>query len=123
MASIDYRGGVVTVNGAMGALLKYKATTGITAHSGGGQGSAVALVSDRNFVTTSGADHDSVKLPTGALGYDLVVVNASATHSVDIYPTSGGQIDALGTDQPYTLAAASVRRFYGQSATQWFSGA
>jgi hypothetical protein len=99
---------------------EYSGATGITAFAGGGQGSATALTKEVNFVTTVATTGDSVKLPTGALGKKIVVFNQGA-NAADVFPASGGQIDALGTNTAYSIAAGGSREFYAQTTTQWYS--
>ncbi len=108
--------GVVT----FGAANVEKGLSALTAFAGGGQASALALTARVSFVTTVASAADSVKLPTAALGKPMTVYNAGA-NAMDIYPISGGAIDALGTNAPYSLAAGASRDFWGQSATQWLS--
>ncbi len=110
----------MTVNGALGSALQYKAASSLTAHAGGGQSSALALTSELNFVTTVASSGDSVKLPVSALGKRVIVVNDGA-NAMDIFPASGGTIDALSANAAYSLAAGSVREFLGKSATLWRS--
>lgn len=115
--------GAQTIGGTktFSSPVNYAGGTGITAHAGGGQGSAVALTAEVNFVTTVASSGDSVKLPTAALGLRITVFNQGA-NATDIFPVSGGQIDALGTNAAYSLSAGSSKSFYGKSSTAWFSG-
>lgn len=115
VASISYLGA-----GTFGSYNTYKSTTGITAFATGGQASATQLAAECNYVTTVATGGDSVKLPTAALGLRIVVYNLGA-NSVDIFPASGGTIDALAADAAYALASGASREFWGQSATQWRS--
>ena len=100
--------------------LIYKGATGITAFAGGGQGSATAISSEVNHVTTVASANDSVKLPTAALGLRIVVFNLGA-NACNVFPVTGGAIDALGTNAAYSLAAGASREFWGQSSTAWRS--
>ena len=92
----------------------------ITAFAGGGQGSATQLTGEVNFVTTVASSGDSVKLVAGLLGLRVTVFNLGA-QPLNIFPATGGQIDALGTNAAFSLAAGSAKTFWGQSATQWRS--
>jgi hypothetical protein len=116
MPSIDYSGGVLTLNGSVAAF-QPKIATGLTAHAGGGQSSALVLTAAVNFVTTVATDADSVKLTANV---HQVVFN-QGTHALSIYPPSGGAIDALGTNNAYSLAAGASRAFYPQTSTTWAS--
>ncbi len=108
--------GVVTFAGAN----TYKGLAGITAFAGGGQASATALAAEVSFVDTAASGGDSVKLPTAILGKRMVVYNDGA-NAIDIFPTTGGAIDGLGTNNAYSLAAGASREFWGKSATLWKS--
>ncbi len=98
----------------------YSVTTGITAHAGGGQASATALTTEKNFVSTVASANDSVKLPATVAGLEIQVFNLGA-NACDVYPPSSSAIDALGTNNPYSLAAGSSKRFGAQTSTQWRS--
>ena len=104
----------------LGTALVKAGNAAVTAFAGGGQANATALTKDVNFVTTVASAGDSVKLPTAALGKVVTVFNDGA-NSVNIYPATGAAIDALGTNNPYALAAGSSREFFGKSATVWKS--
>ena len=80
-------------------------TNAITAHSGGGQGSAVALTTAMNRVTTVAAPGNSVKLPAAAAGRSVVVINAAAANAMDCFPASGDAINALTADTALSIAA------------------
>lgn len=98
----------------------YSMATGITAFAGGGQLNATALTKESNFVTTVASAADSVKLPVAVAGMRITVFNLGA-NSMDIYPVVGSDIDALGTNNPFALAAGLSAEFIAQSATQWRS--
>jgi hypothetical protein len=92
---------------------------GITAHSGGGQGSAVPLTGKINRVTTVAADHDSVLLPAAAAGAEIVVINAGA-HILDVYPNGATDIiNALAVETPFSPAATKVVIFFCGVAGIW----
>jgi hypothetical protein len=114
--------GAQRINGAktFSAPIIHSETGSITAHTGGGQGSATALTTDVNVVATVASGNDSVKLPATVAGLQILVFNAGA-NTVDIYPASGSAIDALGANTPYSLAAAASRLFVGTSSTLWLS--
>lgn len=93
-------------------LLKYIFSTSnsITAYAGGGQTNATALTAFDNNVTTVATDNDSVKL-LAATQHRRQRVRNNSTKDLDIYPQSGEQIDSLGVDNPYTLAAGGIIEF------------
>jgi len=114
-------GGVVT---NFEVPLVYKGETGITAHAGGGQGSATPLTAEVNFVTAVGSTGDSVRLPAPVLGARIVVFTNDpgiGDPSLAIFPASGHSIDGLGANNAYSLANNNSREFWGQSATAWRS--
>ena len=85
----------------------------VTAHAGGGQGSAVLGALQYTLVTAAASDHDFVRLPgasDGAAfggGAKLEVWNRTAK-IVDVYPASGKKVFLggadLGANNPFELA-------------------
>lgn len=116
--------------------LRMSITDSITAFSGGGQTSAVLLTSSFNRVSTVAAGNDSVKLPVcsgtapGVVvgsgqpaktqGMIMYVVNAAAANSMNVYPSSGGSINALSGDAAYAVAANKTVAFLC-SGSIWYS--
>lgn len=94
--------------------------TGITAFAGGGQASATQLTAEFNRVTVVATAADSVKLPAAVVGAVVTVVNKAA-NSMDVYPTSGEQIDGLGTNAPDACAAGAIITYRCGLAGQWES--
>ena len=99
---------------------RLKATNAITALAGGGQGSATALTSDINTITTCVTAADSVKLPTAVAGMLVVVNNAGATYA-NVFPVTGGIIDALAANTAVSLPAGSSLTFTCTVAGTWKS--
>lgn len=89
------------------AVLDYpsSATNGITAFATGGQASAVQLVSNINRVTTVGTAADSVKLPAAVAGLQITVINAAAANSMNLFPATGDNINALSANTALAVAA------------------
>jgi len=114
--------GAQTIAGiqTFGAINNLKATDAITAFSGGGQGSAVALTSQVNRITVSAASGDSVALPTAVPGQDIEVSNIGA-NSADVFPISGDLIDLLGVDIAVSLPPGESIRFTCSVALKWKS--
>jgi hypothetical protein len=96
-------------------------TNGITAFAGGGQSSAVQLVSDLNRVTTVGTAADSVKLPPAVPGAEVTVANAAAANSMNIFPQTGDAINALSANTAIACAANKTMNFYCMVAGTWHS--
>lgn len=101
--------------------LQRSAASGLTAFAGGGQASALQLAKDVNRVTTVATSGDSVKLPPALAGMKVVVINDGA-NSMNVYPTSGEEIDALGVDAAFALTTtAKNTTFVCASAGLWKS--
>lgn len=93
----------------------------LTAHAGGGQGSALPVTAEINQVTTVASAGDSVVLPAAAAGIQIMVANAAAVNSMNVFPASGDQINALGANTAFALAAGKTAQFYCVKAGQWHS--
>jgi len=88
----------------------------ITAHSGGGQASAT-VITNTSHIVTSAAPGDSVKLPTSPFLMPYYLRNISAS-AFNLYPASGGQINALGADNPFSVAGSTSVIFIPVTSTQ-----
>jgi hypothetical protein len=97
------------------------AANALTAHAGGGQGSALQLAKQINRVTTVGTAGDSVKLPAAVAGMQVVVVNAAASNAMDVFPTSGEAINALSANTALSVAANKTVIFNCAVAGTWNS--
>lgn len=96
----------------------FSTTNNVTAGTNAqGQG---ALTSDYNVITTATANPSGVTLPTATQGRRIVVVNKGA-NPVNIYPATGGTIDALAANASIQLAVNGVMEFNASSTTQWYS--
>ena len=84
-----------------------------------GQG---ALTSDYNVITTTAANPSGVTLPVPTVGRRIIVVNKGA-NPINVYPTTGTAIDALGANVAISLAVAGWIEFNASSTTQWYSTA
>ena len=94
-------------------------STSITA-AGTTQGTATALTKEINVVSTVSAGANGVVLPTAVAGMVLTITNSSAT-ALNVYPASGGQINALGTNIGLSQPGAATLQFVAPTATQWYS--
>jgi len=97
------------------------AADSLTAHSGGGQTSALLLTAQLNRITTVAAGNDSVKLPASIAGLTIQVTNAAAANSANVYPQTGDAINALGANAAFALAAGKTAAFTCYTAGQWHS--
>lgn len=86
-------------------------TNAITAFATGGQTNAVLLTSSYNRVTTVGTAGDSVKLPAAVAGSRVFVFNKAAANSLNVFPSTGGKINALSTNAAYAVAATKGVQF------------
>lgn len=112
----------------------------ITAFAGGGQTSATQLEAGYNRVTVVATAADSVKLPfcvsgqrnvgpsgstarpsSNSLGLMIVVTNADAADSMNVYPQSGDAINALSANSAYAMAANKTAAFICSTAGIWVS--
>jgi hypothetical protein len=91
----------------------------ITAHAGGGQGSATQLTKAANRITIVATVGDSVKLPVGNVGTIIIVSNANATNAIDCFPTAGGAINAQANDTALSIAAGSTVMFVCMVNLKW----
>lgn len=108
-------------------------TDSITAFAGGGQASATALDSGYNRVTVVATAADSVKLPlcrTGAaqsntVGMIVIVTNADAADSMNVFPQTSDSINALAANAAYAMAANKTAAFICGTASgtagTWYS--
>jgi hypothetical protein len=82
-----------------------------------GQG---ALTSDYNVITTAAASPSGVTLPTATIGRRIIIVNKGA-NVVNVYPATGGFIDAIAVNTSIAVAIGAVMEFNASSTTQWYS--
>ena len=83
----------------------YSTVTGISA-AGATQGTATALLSDVNNVTTVAAG-SGVILTTTAVGSYITVLNSGA-NALLVYPPVGGTIDGQATNTPISIPVSQV---------------
>lgn len=105
----------LTVSG----LTKFSVSVGLTS-TGTNQSTALELTSQINTVNTVTAN-TGVRLPNGApAGYRIIVRNAVAESTLRVYPSTGAQINTLGTNTFYPLTEGGLE-FVCESGTQWFT--
>lgn len=103
-----------------GKALNVSTANSLTA-AGTNQATALALTNDVNVVSTAAANA-GVVLPTPTAGRKVVVVNRGA-NTLNVYPASTHQIDALGTNAAITVRTNQQMTFIGASASLWYSEA
>lgn len=91
----------------------------LTAHAGGGQGSALPLPARINRVTTVGTAADSVLLPPSTPGKVVFVINAAAANSMNIFPQTGDIINALSANTALAVVVNKTVIFVCAKAGQW----
>jgi hypothetical protein len=82
-----------------------------------GQGPLTANV---NVVNTTAANPSGVTLPTALQGESVYIYNRG-TNPINVYPATGAQIDALGTNTSIQIAVGGWLQFNASSTTQWYS--
>lgn len=90
----------------------------ITAFAGGGQANAILLQASVNRVTTVATIGDSVAIPPALPGAQLVVINAAA-NSMNLFPSAGDAINALGANAAYAIAGAKTVMLVCAVAGTW----
>ncbi|MEG4274722.1 MULTISPECIES: hypothetical protein, partial [unclassified Microcoleus] len=84
-----------------------------------GQG---ALTNDYNVIATTANNPSGVTLPSSILGRRVVIVN-KGTNPINVYPATGGNIDALLANAPIQIPVGETLKFNASSTTQWHSTA
>jgi hypothetical protein len=101
-----------------GGFVAFGVSTGISA-AGSTQGTATALTRPINVVSTVSSGQ-GVVMPTTTAGMRIVIINTSAT-ALNVYPATGGAINAGATNAAYSLAAGGRLEFVATSTTQWYT--
>ena len=82
-----------------------------------GQG---AITTDNVVITTAASNPSGVTLPTATAGRTIIITNKGA-NSVNVYPATGGSIDALAANAAVALPVNGVIEFIASSTSQWYS--
>lgn len=91
----------------------------LTARAGGGQGLATALSASINRVTTVASAADSVRLPVALPGMRITVINAAAANAMNVFPATGGTINALAANTALSVVANRGAMFVCAVAGNW----
>ena len=78
------------------------------------------ITNDYTVVTTTAANPSGVTLPTATVGRRIIVVN-KGTNPINLYPATGGQIDAAGTNASVQVNVGAYIELNASSTTQWYS--
>jgi len=95
------------------------AISGTVSAAGTVQGDATALTKTYNIVTTATANQ-GVVLPDATTGKVATVLNNTLVN-IKVYPASGEQIDALGTNSSKNLSPGASITLVCSSGTLWNS--
>lgn len=108
----------ILIGASFSDQVRISPNTGLTA-IGSTSGTALALTKNFNEVTTVNVG-TGVRLPTAGAnsvtGLRVTVWNAGA-NTLNVYPMSGGQINALGTNIPDTIASGANKTYVALSNT------
>lgn len=114
----------VIYDGTQFVILNPSETLALTAAAGTTQGTATSLTSKIVYVNSgTGGANDGVRLPSSAaIGYIVDIYNSVAM-TLKVYPASGDQIDALGTNINTTIGNAIWKRFHvtATGPVQWYA--
>jgi hypothetical protein len=102
--------------------LRLAVQDGLKALAGGGQ-SPNSLATDVSSyrVTTVTSANDSVTLPKAQAGLVKIVANAAASNSMNVFPSKGDSINALGANNAFAMAAGKVAILICLADGQWHS--
>jgi molybdopterin synthase catalytic subunit len=116
----DYDGaGVQSAVRYLATNMPVNTTNAITASASSDQAGAVALTTGINRVTTVGSAGDSVRLPAATAGKIVVVINAAAANSMDVFPATGEVINALAANTALACAANKTQIYICAVAGTW----
>lgn len=102
----------------IGGVLGFTSSNDVTA-TGTVQADAVALATEWSVVTTTPVNSGVIVAAFGA-GVPNTVFNRGV-NTLKVYPPVGSQIDALGINAPYPLAANKMQTFYQTDTAEFLS--
>lgn len=106
-------------SGFAGTFPTVSTVNGLTAHSGGGQALGTPCTAVINRFTTVAVAADSGLLPASSAGMQITVTNAAAANSMNLFPATGEQINALGANAAFAIAAGKTASLSCAVAGQW----
>jgi hypothetical protein len=107
-------------NGYASGFQTFSSAAGLTAHAGGGQGSATPITAMQNFFTTVATTGDSGVLPSAQVGMEIAVANNGA-NSMNVFPASGQTINGQAANTQVAVAAATITIFFCGVAGAWWT--
>ena len=91
------------------------------AAAGATQGTATTLTKQINVVTSATASTaDGIKLPSATAGMSITIIN-NASANIKIYPATGGTIESLSINGPFTVGAGGRLQLIATAPTQWYA--
>jgi len=109
--------GTLTASGGVTGPVRLPVTA--VAADGTTQANAAALAEGLNVVSAANGTK-GVRLPTAVAGA-VVIVKNTAAGALKIYPATGGAINAIAADDPYSITNLTSTLLVASSATQWYS--
>jgi hypothetical protein len=85
--------------------------------AGSTQGTAT-LVTGAHVIVTTAAASTGVILPPAEPSAEVTVKNLGA-NALNIYPATGGAINALSANAAFSVAAGGQARLLGRNSTNW----
>ena len=85
------------------------------------QATATQVTTPISNVTVVASGADGVRLPIAQPGVQVLVRNSDAVDSLNIYPSTGVQINALGANVAFSLVAGSTIQLFSTTDAQWFT--
>lgn len=107
-----------TIFESSGGSIAFSSAAGLTAHSGGGKASALALTAQLNQIATAAADNDSVLLPAATAG-GLAVVTNNGANGVAAYGQGSDTINGVATATAFYIPAGQTIVFWSMAAGAW----
>ncbi len=119
--TIDAKGsGIVTIASLSTGGANVRVPVQTVAASGTAIGNAAAIVEGFTYVTAAN-NALAVKLPVGAVGMQVTVVNAVYTAGLIIFPQVNSAINNLSANASYNLGNGGKRIFTYAAAGQWYT--
>lgn len=101
-------------------LLDARATVnGVTASTGSTQATGVLIDARITRVTTVAVAGDAMTLPPAIPGTELIVINAAAANSMDVFPAVGDAVNALSANAALAVAVNKTVLFVCAVAGTW----
>lgn len=96
-----------------------KGASGLTAHAGGGQTSALQLAGSYASIGTVASAADSVRLPLAVAGANFNLVNDAAANSMQVFGFGTDTINSVVTGTGVAQAAGVAAHYFCAKAGNW----